>query len=362
MCSTLLIGFSATVKAETITGFEIRQDVYLIDKDGDIAWEFFEEFTPNNKTQEKYEHECDYYEVRDIRTMELKHRTVWNIFSPASGYPFVLNKVNRISLENFYYRYLLDDINLHYVRQYDDIYLVVTYADNTTERFDVDVYADTDSGIDINFDITPTKNISRVDLYVDSNIAQHMPTGYDYQPVTITSYFGEMIGDNQYNFNIEIQSEEASLLGGIIEWLKGIFNKMGDIVDAIIELPVTIWNKIESGLKALFVPSDQATEVFFDRMNALLEDRLGSVYEVIDMIHSSWVDIETADTTNTITIPEVTIDLPEGETFTFGGYEVKVVPDGFEFLATALKTIIALVLTPMFVNALGRRYDDVVEG
>lgn len=362
MCLSLSIGFSATANAEAITGHHIRQDVYLIDKDGDIAWEYFSTFRPNNKDEEKEEAECDYYEVRDIKTMQLKHRTVYNIFAPTDGYPFVINKLNRVLLENFYYRYLLNDMTLHYVRDYNDVYVHVEYADGTSERIEVEIYADTDLGLDIEFDITPTKNVARLDLYIDSNVWEHMPNGYDYQPVTITSYMGEYNGDDKYNFNLEIQSEEEKLLGGILGWVQNIFNKIGDTFEAIKELPGKIANLLIDGIKNLFVPSSEDIEQFSTKMDNLLEDKLGAVYQVSNTVIEAWDRVKDADEQNTIPFPESKIQLLGGEEFAFGGYDVQIVPEGFAWLATIVKSVAGIVATIAFVNGLRKRYEEVMEG
>lgn len=361
MCTTLLVGFSPIANAETITGFEIRQDVYLIDKDNDIAWEYFETFKPNNSAQTYWEHVNDYYTVGEVRTMQLKHRTVWNIFAPKSGYPFEVNKTNRVELENFYYRYLIEDSSIYYVRDYESIYVVITYADNSTERVEVEIYADTDNGLDINFEFVPTQNVLRFDVYVDSNLHEYL-RGSNSDDCYITSYFGEINGDNKHNFNIEYATEEEKLLGGILGWVQNIFNKIGDMFNAIIELPAKIWEKISDGLKALFIPTEADMTEFSDKMDGLLERKLGAVYQVSNTVFESWDRIQEADEQNTISFPEATISLPDDNEFTFGGYEVKIVPDGFEWLATAFKSLAGIVCTIAFINGLRKRYDETLGG
>ena len=362
MSLSLLIGFSATANAETISGHKLRQDVYLIDKDGDILWEDFHSFAPNNKDEEKYEAEYDEATAGQLRGMEIKHRTVWNIFAPTDGYPFVVNKVNKIALENFYYRYLLDDSGLHYVSQYDDIYIMLTYADGTTERMEVDVYADTDLGLDINFEFTPTKNIARVDLYVDSNLYEQLRTPYNTDQIIITSYLGEFKGDNKYNFNIEFQSEEAGLLSGLLGWVKNIFNKIGDIGQAIIELPGKIADLVVTGVKNLFIPSTEDVENFSGKMDTLLENKLGAVYQVSNTVIEAWDRVQEADEQDTINFPETEIQLLGDDTFAFGGYDVQIVPEGFTWLATIVKSVAGIVATIAFINGLRKRYDEVMEG
>lgn len=369
LCIISLPAFSHIAKADEIKGHSVRQDVYLIDKDGDILWENFLNFKPNDKEEEKLEDTYDECTANQLRGMQIKHRTVWNIFAPTEGYPFELNKVNKITLENFYYRYLLDDAGLHYVSQYDDIYIMFTYADNTTERMEIDVYADTDLGLDINFQFTPTKNIARIDLYVDSNLWEYIRTSYGSDQIIITSYFGEFKGDNKYNFNIEFQSEEAGLLSGLIGWVQNIFAKIGDTFDKVTEifteiknLPAKIWTFISDGLQNLFIPDAADIENFKNSMGTLLEDKLGAVYQVSNTVIETWERIQSSDEQDTIHLPEVSMGLPEGNTFTYGGYDVKIVPDGFAFVAAAVKTITGVLCTVAVINGLRKRYDEVMGG
>lgn len=60
-------------------------------------------------------------------------------------------------------------------------------------------------------------------------------------------------------------------------------------------------------------------------------------------------------------MPEVNVMLVDTE-FVFGGYEVQIIPDKFEVLVKALKSIISIVCTLLFVNALKSKYDKLIGG
>ena len=66
-----------------------------------------------------------------------------------------------------------------------------------------------------------------------------------------------------------------------------------------------------------------------------------------------------ADETDTIEFPQASINL-SGTPFTFGGYSVKIVPEGFGVLVTAIKSIVAIVCTVAFVNGMRKRYDEIM--
>lgn len=369
---SLLTAFSVTANAEELKNYEIRQDVYIYWRSASetIAYENFLNFTPNNGTKEVFEERYN-EKGANLNNRNYKHRTVWNIFAPSEGYPFKINKENRVTLENFYYRYLMIGPwgDTRYVSDYDDLYCLVTYVDNSTERIEVNSTLDSDMSLDMNFTFRPSQNVQRFDIYVESIIKEHLTDDEKSTPyeVTITSYYGETKGDNKYNFNIEIQSEEATLLSGILGWIQNIWNKMTDTFDKlteigsyIAELPSKLWNLISEGLQYLFIPTEEAITEFKSKMDTLLENKLGAVYQVSNTVIEAWDRIQESEETDTIEFPSTTIKLPGGNEFTFGGYDVKIVPDGFTIVVTALKSIVGIVCTIAFVNGLRKRYDEVM--
>lgn len=109
------------------------------------------------------------------------------------------------------------------------------------------------------------------------------------------------IGFGSANWSITsvTESKESGLLSGILEWIKGIFNKIGDMFDTIAsgfsnigkwfaELPSKLWTVISDGLKALFIPSSvvnpetgQEVEYFtyyFDQWDDWMNDHFGVLY------------------------------------------------------------------------------------
>lgn len=164
--------------------------------------------------------------------------------------------------------------------------------------------------------------------------------------------------------DIDIQSEEAGLLSGILGWVKktaeDVSSGFANIGTWFAELPGKLWDVISNGLKSLFVPDEEFLTGYSDKWDELLSSRLGAVYQVVNVIDESWGNIQNADKVNTISMPSCTIPLPNGNSFSFGGYDVQIVPDRFDVLVTALKSIIGIVCTAMFINGLKNRYDEVM--
>lgn len=180
----------------------------------------------------------------------------------------------------------------------------------------------------------------------------------------VISYLGEILGDTYINISIERSSEEAGLLSGILGWIKNTFDAVtsgfSNVVLSITELPAKIWEKISDGLKGLFVPDEEYLAGYKDRWSELLSDRLGAVYQVVEVTFGAWDRVTESDKLDTINMPEVTIPLPEDNEFSFGGYDVKIVPDGFDILATTVKSIVGVVCTLAFINGIRKRYDEIM--
>jgi hypothetical protein len=170
----------------------------------------------------------------------------------------------------------------------------------------------------------------------------------------VYSIFGEM-EEYQYTafkMSVDIETKEESLLGGILGWIQNLF-------DAIVNLPANIWAFFEDGLVGLFVPSEDALVEYMDKWDELFSSRFGAVYDVVHVMTDSWGGIMNADETNTVAFPSATINF-SGTPFTFGGYDVKIVPEGFEWLATSVKLIVGIACTVLFVNGMRKRYDELM--
>lgn len=375
VCSCSLLAFSSTVNAEGLS-YDIRQDIYIMLDSTDIEEDFLN-FTPNNNQEETSERVFDSYVNNDLITKNYFYRNVWNIFFDGD-YPFELNKANRVSLENFYWAYLLNENgSMHYVRGYGDtetVYAVIEYVDGSSESININVSADNDLSLDMSFEFTPSQNVERLTIFVDSNIGANLLNTKN--RTEITGYMGEINGDNKYEFVIDIQSEEAGLLSGLIGWVTNIFNKIGDIFSKLVDmlsevknigtyllqLPQKLWELIQTGLQYLFVPSEEDLSIYFDSMNNLIENKFGGLYQVVSILSDDIGEMIQSDITNSIEMPLTTINLPDENSFSFGGYNVFIVPEGFETIATIIKAFTSAACTLMFINALKKRFDKLVGG
>lgn len=270
-----------------------------------------------------------------------------------------------VKLENVYNSFLAYCSQcgmVGYMRSVYSVLAEVTYTDNSVENLGAD-YVCNDIDLDITFNFTPSKDVQKIMFRVYSSIdidshASHMST------FALKSYLGEYDGDDKYNLTIKQPSEEAGLLSGILGALtsgfSGLMDKLTDVFNSIAELPSKIWEFIENGLKSLFVPDEQYIVDMRSRWETMFEEKYGAVWQVVDITFESWDNINANDLKNSIDVPEVSIPLPDGESFSFGGENVKVVPDGFEAITVICKTVTGAFCTLMFINGLRKRYDEVM--
>lgn len=176
---------------------------------------------------------------------------------------------------------------------------------------------------------------------------------------------------NIYIDESEYKENYSGILTTIIDWLTSIRDNILNVFDTlkqgfsaivtvITELPERIWDYIEIGLKNLFVPSEDDIVAIQDDWDTLLRDRFGALYQAVDMI-TDYADAFVEQEKSTITFPSVSIPLA-GSNFVFGGWEVKVIPDGFGFLVDALKMVISIVCTFAVVNMLRNRFERILTG
>lgn len=131
-----------------------------------------------------------------------------------------------------------------------------------------------------------------------------------------------------------------------------------DLLTSVDSLP----ERIAEELSNLFVPDAGKVETIGDNAADLAEDRLGAIYQSGEML-GSVTDAFVYDGSNmsVLAFPAVTFhfgDVP----WTFGGWNVEVVPPGFALLIDSLKLIIDIVCTLAFVSALKRRFELLLAG
>lgn len=138
-----------------------------------------------------------------------------------------------------------------------------------------------------------------------------------------------------------------------------IQNQITNIGENIAALPEKLGDKIAGAIKGLFVPSENDFIAIRLKWNLLLEERFGAVYESTAIIDSIVDTFQYSGDMSSIKFPAVTVDLA-GTPFTFGGWDVEVIPESFKFLVSSVKLIVSIVCTVLFVNAMRKKLEGLV--
>ena len=383
-CLVLSLGvFSVGVSAEGLSNYQVYQ--YGTYPSGTNMGGYI--FYPNNSSIEKSEQERNF----SGGIPSGNYVNAYRIRSIDGNVLFEGGRKVKASFNNVYYSVLWtvyhapDTYEQGYITSPTSAYANIMYSDGTSTTSEVEMVKRGDKILNLKTEFTPEKDVQQITFFTTlKNVQDIVPyantsASLDYD---MTFYYGEYNGDDKYQFSFEVSSEEAGLLSGIIEWLKGIWNTITELpvkvwdmfasafenlyawietaVASIEQLPQQIWNFIENGLKSLFIPDEEFMVQFKDDMNELLSRKLGAVYQVISITLESWDRITANDIENTITIPETSINLPDNAVFSFGGYSVEIVPSGFEFLVDIIKTLVGIICTVMFINGLRKKYDEVM--
>lgn len=187
-----------------------------------------------------------------------------------------------------------------------------------------------------------------------------------------------IVQDAEYHFpfsvlDLEINVKSSDeIQGGIFAWVKKIFKSIVDLPKNIgnaikgffVELGekiLALGDKLLDGIKNLFVPTEQDITDVKGQFEELLSTRFGAVYEsttIIDDFATAFSNASSTEEQEFVTFPTITVNLVDTP-FSFGGWQVDVVPDGFEFLVNTLKIITSIACTFLFVNAMRKRLEDI---
>lgn len=197
-----------------------------------------------------------------------------------------------------------------------------------------------------------SNQISNMSNSVNTSINQ-VKTQLTQSTNTITTKIDTMSNDIKTGLNNVISSAKENtqnIINTVTQKVDEVKTGISEVKDSIIDLP----NKLQEMLTGFFVPDEETINSKFAEFETLLSDRFGLIYQSADIIHDFADNFQTqavmtADAGGVITLPAVTVSLA-GADFTFGGYDVDIIPDGFEFLQTAVRLATSMICTVVFVN------------
>lgn len=125
------------------------------------------------------------------------------------------------------------------------------------------------------------------------------------------------------------------------------------------------WTRFTVFMEGLFASDANDTNDMMqsaaDRGQELAEDRLGAVAQAGDVLDGLVGAFDNHGITESVLFPSLTVTF-SGVPFTFGGWEVPVIPDGFEPLVETLKLIVDIVATLLFIQAMRKRLESLLAG
>lgn len=161
-----------------------------------------------------------------------------------------------------------------------------------------------------------------------------------------------------YNSVLVLTENEKNEAVGL---LQSIIIAVNNIKDGIINLPSNIANFFVEGIKSLFVPTEQELQDWKDKFDVFLSEHLGFLYQIpgylVDLVKSIYNAFDAPN--NTVEMPTYEYDF-DGSTFSFGGYTVDLIPEGFEAVVSVLRVIVNIVCTLAFANMALRYFERIL--
>lgn len=151
---------------------------------------------------------------------------------------------------------------------------------------------------------------------------------------------------------------QTSAIGGFFDglWkkLSGAFDKIGGWFSALGDRIQGFFTKLVEDIKGLFVPSDGYFDSKQAEISDAMQDHLGMVYQAGSLIDDLIQSVTTGTNKGTITFPTVKFQ----EYTIIETREIRIIPEGFEFLQTICKTVTTIVVCLAFLNMLRIKFEQ----
>lgn len=206
------------------------------------------------------------------------------------------------------------------------------------------------------------QNQNRIFFFKDFSLVDNSQAEEDGFFARLFAWFQEKfdaIGESFSNLGSKLTDLKNSFVNKLTDLKDSFINIGNDIIQGLTDLK----NDLINGIKSLFVPDEDFMDEYSNRWDELIHTRLGAVAQVSGVLHDFFDSIlaYSGSEQNTISVPAVTLPLPDNASFTFGGFDVEIVNEKFVFLQNAVKVLVGILSTFAFIYGLRKRYDEVME-
>lgn len=203
------------------------------------------------------------------------------------------------------------------------------------------------------------------DTYSITNYTLSKPCEFFWLEIMLNLYKGD-------NFTCEIvdasftKQSDSGKISSILEYIKNlptnIKNALKSLFDGITNAISNAVSSILDGIKNLFVPTQADITAYKDKWDQLLQQRFGALYQCVSLVQSYWQSLNPTQPKSSIEFPMVAIDVGNGVYWEFGGYDVTLIPTGFEYLLQVLRMIVNAICTMAVLNVLKNKYERLMDG
>lgn len=176
---------------------------------------------------------------------------------------------------------------------------------------------------------------------------------------TITSKIDTMSQDIQtglQNVVTSAQQNTQNIINTVTTKVDEVKTSVGEVKDAVVDLP----NKLEEKAIGLVVPEEEVIADKFDDFTGTLEQELGILYEVPQMVYDlgDTITSNIAEPQKQMTFPALSLSMPDGQDYQIWGDIVfDIMPAGMEILQDFCMTITGLIMVTATVNAVKEQYE-----
>lgn len=176
---------------------------------------------------------------------------------------------------------------------------------------------------------------------------------------TITTKIDTMANDVKtglQNVVTSAQQNTQNIINTVTTKVDEVKTSVGEVKDAVVDLP----NKLEEKAIGLVVPEDEVIADKFDDFTGTLEQELGILYEVPQMVYDlgDTITSNIAEPQKQMTFPALSLSMPDGQDYQIWGDIVfDIMPAGMEILQDFCMTITGLIMVTATVNAIKEQYE-----